>query len=608
MKKTLRFAVLAAALMSVAGMNAQNMRLYKKATAVESGKAYALVADANGTLKAGKTITSNYGYINVDDATINEEGILLESQDNEYVIEAVEGGYTIKQNDGRYLYMTGTYNSYNLSATPTEGQVWTFEAQEDGTFKIVNVLKNKYVQYSITHTSFGCYASAQSNAVMPMLYEFVKEVEAQVEVTKVDNFKDFAAVAAGTAVELKLNNAQVLYVNDFNNTKELFVRDASGAVDLYNLGIDAKAGQVLNGTIKGKRGSHGNFTIAMEKSSITDVATVTVGEEQDIEPIEVAIDEATTAFMCELIIVKNVNIANGKATADGEELAVYDQFKLGLLSELKADVLYDVTGIMCEYQGDAELCVTNVTLAGGGEIVEEDPTAVASIEALLGLESPAANLELTLTNAKVLLVDGNYIYMREKGKAVCFYQVNVLKDTLKNNMEVSGTIRADYEVFKLLPELKANKHTNIENLTFVASEDEAQPVQTTLEKVANGDNVCDLVELEAKLSRETSENNSNTYYLSQGETKIVVVNNGKNLKALVDNNVEDVRVTGIVNTSSDKYQVKLVKPAVDLNAEDELVPVSADRQDNTVYNLQGQRVAAPVKGLYIVGGKKVILK
>lgn len=608
MKKTLRFAVLAAALMSVAGMNAQNMRLYKKATAVESGKAYALVADANGTLKAGKTITSNYGYINVDDATINEEGILLESQDNEYVIEAVEGGYTIKQNDGRYLYMTGTYNSYNLSATPTEGQVWTFEAQEDGTFKIVNVLKNKYVQYSITHTSFGCYASAQSNAVMPMLYEFVKEVEAQVEVTKVDNFKDFAAVAAGTAVELKLNNAQVLYVNDFNNTKELFVRDASGAVDLYNLGIDAKAGQVLNGTIKGKRGSHGNFTIAMEKSSITDVATVTVGEEQDIEPIEVAIDEATTAFMCELIIVKNVNIANGKATADGEELAVYDQFKLGLLSELKADVLYDVTGIMCEYQGDAELCVTNVTLAGGGEIVEEDPTAVASIEALLGLESPAANLELTLTNAKVLLVDGNYIYMRENGKAVCFYQVNVLKDTLKNNMEVSGTIRADYEVFKLLPELKANKHTNIENLTFVASEDEAQPVQTTLEKVANGDNVCDLVELEAKLSRETSENNSNTYYLSQGETKIVVVNNGKNLKALVDNNVEDVRVTGIVNTSSDKYQVKLVKPAVDLNAEDELVPVSADRQDNTVYNLQGQRVAAPVKGLYIVGGKKVILK
>ena len=31
-------------------------------------------------------------------------------------------------------------------------------------------------------------------------------------------------------------------------------------------------------------------------------------------------------------------------------------------------------------------------------------------------------------------------------------------------------------------------------------------------------------------------------------------------------------------------------------------------KDNTIYNLNGQRVAAPAKGLYIMNGKKFIVK
>ena len=30
--------------------------------------------------------------------------------------------------------------------------------------------------------------------------------------------------------------------------------------------------------------------------------------------------------------------------------------------------------------------------------------------------------------------------------------------------------------------------------------------------------------------------------------------------------------------------------------------------DGVVYNLNGQRVAMPIKGLYIVGGRKVVVK
>jgi hypothetical protein len=36
--------------------------------------------------------------------------------------------------------------------------------------------------------------------------------------------------------------------------------------------------------------------------------------------------------------------------------------------------------------------------------------------------------------------------------------------------------------------------------------------------------------------------------------------------------------------------------------------VAAQQGDDTVYDLQGRRVSAPTKGLYIVGGKKVMMK
>jgi hypothetical protein len=36
--------------------------------------------------------------------------------------------------------------------------------------------------------------------------------------------------------------------------------------------------------------------------------------------------------------------------------------------------------------------------------------------------------------------------------------------------------------------------------------------------------------------------------------------------------------------------------------------IAADKTAEGIYNMNGQRVAAPAKGLYIVNGKKVVLK
>lgn len=142
---------------------------YMKTTAVESGKTYALAANVEGTNFMAQTVaaTYNYGYLPVNEAGT---AALLGATDllNGFTLTEADGGYTIQDAYGRYLYMDGDYTSFNVSADRQEGDVWTVEPQADGTMKITNVLKGKYIQYSVTHNSYGAYADEQG--VMPSLY------------------------------------------------------------------------------------------------------------------------------------------------------------------------------------------------------------------------------------------------------------------------------------------------------------------------------------------------------------------------------------------------------------------------------------------------------
>lgn len=137
---------------------------FKKVTTVTSGKEYLIVASG----KAAVLNSANYGYLQVVDAT--DKGGVIEMDDaNAFTITSVSGGYTIQMSDKRYLYQTGTYNSFNFSATAEDGSVFTIEAQSDGTFKITNVIVSKYMQYSSEYNSYGSYSD--SRGTLPALYE-----------------------------------------------------------------------------------------------------------------------------------------------------------------------------------------------------------------------------------------------------------------------------------------------------------------------------------------------------------------------------------------------------------------------------------------------------
>lgn len=150
---------------------------FQKVAAVTSGKQYLIVANDGSKLRAAKPVPSgsNYGWLNVDEVVDVDNIITVATMDNAFTFTSATDGYTIKQSDNRYLYQSGTYDNFNVNASPSSGQYFTAAKNADGTFKITNVEKSKFIQYSPSHTSYGCYASAQDGAVMPFLYEYIGE-------------------------------------------------------------------------------------------------------------------------------------------------------------------------------------------------------------------------------------------------------------------------------------------------------------------------------------------------------------------------------------------------------------------------------------------------
>ena len=146
---------------------------YKKATAIESGKKYLIVAqrDGNTYYAMPQKETANYGYLytQMKEGTLDELKI-ESSYDDNFVFAEFEDGYSIQDCFGRYLYMDGEHAAFQLGTEPV---AWELEASDNGTFSLTN--NGKFIQFGEgTFKSFGAYATMQDNAVLPMLFKMVE--------------------------------------------------------------------------------------------------------------------------------------------------------------------------------------------------------------------------------------------------------------------------------------------------------------------------------------------------------------------------------------------------------------------------------------------------
>ena len=122
---------------------------------------YWIIADG----KVATPLSSNYGYIQVANA-IDGKSYAAHA----FTFTQVEEGlYTIQDANGKYYYQTGTYNSFNVSATDggTDEYLWEVYDTGNGQYAIINYETGKYIQLDSQYGSYGCYA--EEKGTMPTL-------------------------------------------------------------------------------------------------------------------------------------------------------------------------------------------------------------------------------------------------------------------------------------------------------------------------------------------------------------------------------------------------------------------------------------------------------
>ena len=115
--------------------------------------------------KVATPLTSNYGYLQVANAIDGKSYAA-----NAFTFTQVEAGvYTIQDANGKYYYQTGTYNSFNVSATDggTDEYLWEVYDTGNGQYAIINYETGKYIQLDSQYGTYGCYM--EEKGAMPTL-------------------------------------------------------------------------------------------------------------------------------------------------------------------------------------------------------------------------------------------------------------------------------------------------------------------------------------------------------------------------------------------------------------------------------------------------------
>ena len=137
-------------------------------TAGEYDGEYLMVALVDGVWKAATPVdaTKNYGYLQPTEVTVAGNAVSADATAKTLAFTlkqgATTGQYTLYGADGRYYYMTGTYNSFNVAAEAgTDGYFWSVTKNSDNTYTLTNLANSKTMQYDTQYNSYGVYDSVK---------------------------------------------------------------------------------------------------------------------------------------------------------------------------------------------------------------------------------------------------------------------------------------------------------------------------------------------------------------------------------------------------------------------------------------------------------------
>lgn len=187
-------------------------------------KYYLVTEDGHG---AGPVAADkSYGYLTSVDMSIENGDLSNPNIDDAFTFEITKGGYYIKDSYGRYLYMKGTYNNFNLGTElPESGAVWTLTEDGSGNVTILNAEMGKWIQYDGGYNSWGSYDEDKGS--LPKMYNAAAYYEYPTPLP--------SKIVAGTPVTTNMNA-----VYEFDGSKWALAQGVTtlDAADYAAMGFD----------------------------------------------------------------------------------------------------------------------------------------------------------------------------------------------------------------------------------------------------------------------------------------------------------------------------------------------------------------------------------
>ena len=372
----------------------------------------------------------------------------------------------------------------------------------------------------------------------------------------------------GTTVKLTLKDAVVNYVN---GTRDIFAEDATGAIDLFQLGIEAKAGDVLNGTIIVQYKPYKNMPEVVAVSGLTVASDITVTEGTAPTPKEMTIADAVKIEnACKLVTIKNITLVKDGDNyfADAEKtLQVFDKFKVNYTPNTESSM--DYTGILIPFNEQFQICPTVEPTAsqGGGETPVE--TSKAIYYWIEGFE--AAN-EIVFEDGAKIAITGNTSKTISGADRITVDGTEYKTMKLSNGAQNTLTMPEGCNVVKMTFYSYINKASTAEGL------------RTSYWKEVAGETYDETTALSCYKDGDLTAPDVREFTLKTPANTVTFTNTGEQLCYVL---VVEYTKGGAASVNS--IEVEKAK-------------------DNIRYNLAGQRVDESYKGVVIMNGKKFVVK
>lgn len=597
MKKTLRFALVAFFSAIALGASAQTTIWEEDWQSSEAGKLVNEVTNANAVYTLSSSNESPYTklWVNANDESNLE--LLIPKKDRN---ESWTAEINLKGNSGN-LTLSYTYNRSTISITSETAGVTISDVSNTGA--LINVPSG-------TSSLKLTFSNPMSQNARFDNIKLVTGGSAQ-EYPEVANIAALKALESGTKAKLTFTNVQV----NFTSGNDMYVQDATGAIDIYNCGLSYTAGQKLNGTAVVE------YKLYNEMPEITSVSNAEItATDGEATPNTVSVEAVTKAKICQLVkVVGTVHIEKETVTpSDGGD--PYERNNYFLVDEDDNSVQFyqkwsslegtdlsgltegaeaTITGVVVILNGSAAIGVTKAEYEG---TIPEGPKA-ENIAAFKALENNT-EAELTLTDAVVTFVNGKDMYVTDATGSIDFYNCGL---SYTAGQKLNGTIKVKFSVYKNTPQA-----TNPSENNLTATDGEATPQEVAISDVSIA-KVCDYVKVSGKVKilEETSGDNTYTnYYIAdESDNKVMIYRKWKSLEGTditTLNDGDEATITGIIVPFNDTVEIAVTAMESTSTGIDN---INAElTSDAPIYNLAGQRVEKAVKGINIQNGKKFIVK